>query len=91
MPEWLRKILEEPTASVPDAGRCLGIGRNQAYEAAVRGQIKTIRIGRSLRVPTSWLRRTLLLDEPGEAGRLEEVKKLPAARREQLAAEAGAK
>jgi hypothetical protein len=41
MPEWLRKILAEPTASVPDAGRALGISRNAAYQAASEGDIKT--------------------------------------------------
>jgi hypothetical protein len=62
MPEWLRKILAEPTASVPDAGRALGISRNAAYQAAAEGDINTMRYGRSLRVPTAWLRRQLMLD-----------------------------
>jgi hypothetical protein len=63
-PDWLRAILAEPTTSVPEAGRALGInGRNQSYEAASRGEIKTLRFGRKLRVPTAWLRRQLMLDE----------------------------
>jgi len=37
--------------SVPEAGRLLGLGRNAAYEAARRGDIPTIRMGRLLRVP----------------------------------------
>jgi excisionase family DNA binding protein len=37
--------------TVPEAGQRLGIGRNQAYAAAKRGEIPTIKIGRSLRVP----------------------------------------
>ncbi|WP_423891374.1 helix-turn-helix domain-containing protein [Bradyrhizobium sp.] len=37
--------------SVPKAGRLLGLGRNAAYDAAKRGDIPTIRIGRLLRVP----------------------------------------
>jgi len=41
--------------------------RNQAYEAAARGELKTIRFGRKLVVPTAWLRRVLELDEGGEA------------------------
>jgi hypothetical protein len=61
MPEWLRKILAEPTCSVPDAGRALGIARNAAYQAAAEGEIKTVRLGRSLRVPTAWLREVLEL------------------------------
>jgi hypothetical protein len=66
MPEWLQKILAEPTTTVPDAGRALGISRNAAYEAAVRGEIKTIRFGRTLRVPTAWLRKQLQLDQGGK-------------------------
>jgi hypothetical protein len=64
MPDWLKKILSEPTTTVPEAGRALGIrGRNQSYEAARRGEIKTLRFGRTLRVPTAWLRAQLELTE----------------------------
>ena len=42
---------EAVTISVPEAGRRLGIGRNSAYDAAARGQIPTIKIGRRLLVP----------------------------------------
>ena len=37
--------------SVPEAGRLLGLSRNGSYEAAKRGDIPTIRIGRLLLVP----------------------------------------
>lgn len=37
--------------TVPEAGQLLGLGRNAAYEAAKRGDIPTIRMGRLLRVP----------------------------------------
>jgi len=57
--------MDEPkTVSVPEAGRWLGIGRNASYEAARRGDIPTIRIGRLLRVPVVALERKL-----EEAGR----------------------
>ena len=40
------------TISVPEAGRVyFGLARNAAYEAAHRGDIPVIRIGRMLRVP----------------------------------------
>lgn len=42
---------EAVTMSVPEAGRRLGIGRNAAYEAAARGEIPMIRIGRRMLVP----------------------------------------
>jgi excisionase family DNA binding protein len=37
--------------TVPEAGRLLGLSRNASYEAAKRGDIPTIRLGRLLRVP----------------------------------------
>jgi excisionase family DNA binding protein len=36
---------------VPEAGAKLGLSRNASYEAAARGEIPTIRIGRLLKVP----------------------------------------
>ena len=39
------------TITVEEAGRQLGISRNSAYEAAKRGEIPTIRIGRLILVP----------------------------------------
>lgn len=51
--------MNSSTISVPEAGRRLGIGRNTAYEAARRGQIPTIRLGRLLRVPLAAFERML--------------------------------
>ena len=51
--------MEPRTVSVPEAGKWLGIGRNAAYEAARRGDIPTIKIGRLLRVPVVALERKL--------------------------------
>ena len=40
------------TLSVPEAGRrYFGLSRDGAYDAAARGEIPTIRIGKLLRVP----------------------------------------
>ena len=48
------------TMSVPDAGkRYFGLSRNAAYDAAARGDIPVIRIGRLLRVPVRALDRML--------------------------------
>jgi hypothetical protein len=48
------------TLSVPEAGRkYFGLSRNSAYEAARRGDLPTIRIGRLLRVPVVALERKL--------------------------------
>lgn len=37
--------------SIQEAARLLGIGRTQAYEAAHRGELPVIKIGRRLLVP----------------------------------------
>jgi excisionase family DNA binding protein len=50
---------EKKTVSVPEAGQELGIGRNAAYDAAKRGDIPTIKIGRRLLVPRAALDRLL--------------------------------
>ncbi len=47
------------TVSVEEAGRILGFSRNSAYEAAKRGELPTIRLGRKIRVPRVALHRML--------------------------------
>ena len=48
------------TLSVPEAGkRYFGLSRNAAYEAAARGDLPAIRIGRLLRVPVRAMERML--------------------------------
>jgi len=50
---------DRKTYKIEEAGRLLGIGRNQAYEAARRGDIPTIKIGKRLLVPKAALDRML--------------------------------
>lgn len=52
------------TMSVPEAGLKLGIGRNQAYEAARTGQLPTIRLGKRYLVPVAALERLLNGEQP---------------------------
>ena len=53
------------TLSVPQAGKkYFGLSRNGAYDAAKRGDLPTIRIGRLLRVPVRALEQ--MLDRAGE-------------------------
>jgi hypothetical protein len=53
------------TLSVPEAGkRYFDLSRNASYDAAARGEIPTIKIGRLLRVPVRALER--MLDRAGE-------------------------
>jgi len=48
------------TISVPEAGRLyLGIGRDSSYEAAKRGDIPFIQVGRLKRVPVVAMERML--------------------------------
>jgi excisionase family DNA binding protein len=50
----------ELTISVPEAGaRYFGISRNAAYEAAARGEIPTVKVGRLKRVPVRAMERKL--------------------------------
>jgi hypothetical protein len=53
--------MDQPkTLTVPEAGRVyFDLGRNASYEAARRGDIPTIKIGRLLRVPVVALERML--------------------------------
>ncbi|MGO4513244.1 helix-turn-helix domain-containing protein [Bradyrhizobium sp. 2TAF36] len=48
---------------VPEAGAMLGLTRNGSYEAAKRGDIPTIRIGKLIRVPKAAFHR--MLEEAG--------------------------
>lgn len=52
-------MAEPKTLTILEAAKALGISRNSAYEAAHRGEIPTIRIGRLIRVPVIALQRLL--------------------------------
>lgn len=55
--------MPEPLASktyrIEEAAQLLGIGRNHAYEAAKRGDLPVIKIGKRLLVPKAALDRML--------------------------------
>lgn len=53
---------KEPTISVPEAGRLLGLKPRASYNAAARGEIPVFRVGRYLRVPTATFLARLGLD-----------------------------
>lgn len=56
------------TISVPEAGRkYFGLYRDASYQAAQRGEIPTIRVGRLLRAPVRAMER--LLDKAGGEGK----------------------
>jgi excisionase family DNA binding protein len=61
--------MNEPlTMSVEAAGKLLGISRGLAYEAARRGELPTIKLGRRLLVPTARLLELVGVPAPREAG-----------------------
>ncbi len=43
------------TLTVDETARCLGIGRNSAYEAIAKGEIPVVKIGKRLLVPKAAL------------------------------------
>jgi Helix-turn-helix domain len=56
------------TISVPEAGKkYFGLSRNGSYDAAERGDIPTIKIGRLLRVPVRALE--AMLDSAGQTAK----------------------
>ena len=55
--------MDRATLTIEQAAQILGVGRSAAYEAARRGEIPTIRIGRRVLVPRAGLDRLLLVSE----------------------------
>jgi hypothetical protein len=56
------------TISVPEAGkRYFDLSRGSSYQAAERGEIPTVRIGRLLRVPVAAMDAMLANAKPKEA------------------------
>ena len=53
------KQITRATITIVEAAHRLGIGRNQAYEAAKRGEIPSIKIGKRLLVPKAALEKML--------------------------------
>jgi len=65
----MRDVAQRATYTVEEAARLLGIGRNQAYEAAKRGEIPAIRAGKRVLVPKAPFHRLLGVAEPPGAQR----------------------
>ncbi len=58
----------QPTMDIwPQTGQLLGLSRQSTYDAASRGEIPIIRIGRRILVPTMAIYRLLQVDEPTAA------------------------
>ncbi len=55
---------EKLTLTVDEAARCLGIGRNLAYEAIAKGEIPVVKVGKRLLVPKAALETLLAAGQP---------------------------
>lgn len=53
------EIMGQPTCSVEEAAKVLHIGRTQAYRAVRSGELRSIRIGKRVLVPTIAIRELL--------------------------------
>jgi len=68
-PDEIEAVLAETTCHGKVAGHLLGLSSGATYEALRRGEIPSIRIGRTFRVPTAKLREMLgLPDQTRKAG-----------------------
>jgi hypothetical protein len=56
---------DQPIMSIEDAGAWLGLKRTASFEAARRGEIPTIALGRRRLVATALLRKMVGLDDVG--------------------------
>jgi excisionase family DNA binding protein len=52
----IMEILQQPTCSVEEFRRVMGISKNPAYEAVKRGEVPSIRMGKRIRIPTAPLK-----------------------------------
>lgn len=73
-------LVDKPAVlTVEEAAKVLRIGRSAAYEAARRGELPVIRLGRSLRVPRHRLEQMLgLANENGRVDETRPLSQLPA-------------
>jgi excisionase family DNA binding protein len=63
-----RKQDDRLVYDVPEAGALLGLSRNASYEAAKRGQLPTIKVGKLLKVPKAALMKLLEQAEIAKGG-----------------------
>ena len=59
---------EKLTLTVTETAKCLGIGRNSAYEAIARGEIPAVKFGKRLLVPKAALEILLAAGQPNKHG-----------------------
>jgi hypothetical protein len=60
----IEAILEKPTCSVEEFRKIFGLSKNPAYDAVRRGDVRSVRIGGCIRIPTAPLKVKLGLGPP---------------------------
>ena len=68
--------MERFTLTIPEAARRLGIGRNQGYECARRGEIPTIRVGKRIVVPLAAFEAMLVVQSKQQIAATELLRRL---------------
>lgn len=58
----LERLRERPTVDVPTAASALGVGHAAVRLAIARGDVPTIQLGRTIRIPSAWILQQLHLD-----------------------------
>ena len=57
--EYEITIPKKPTLSPVEVAKILGIGKNAVYESVKRGEIPSVGLGRTIRIPTTWVQARL--------------------------------
>jgi len=66
--EAIEEVMRKPLVDLwPTTATLLDLSRSGVYDAAERGEIDTVRIGRLLKAVSSSLRRKIKLAAPGDA------------------------
>ena len=53
------RIPKKPTLSPVEVAKILGIGKNAVYESVKRREIPSVGLGRTIRIPTTWVKARL--------------------------------
>lgn len=62
MAEVKQAIREKDVLTIDEAAQLLGLSRNHAYKAALRGDFHVIRMGKRVLVPAAPLRKMLCIE-----------------------------
>jgi hypothetical protein len=67
--QQIEELLSKPSCTVSEFAAVFGLSRNAAYEAIQRRNVKSLRFGKRIVVPTAPLRKMLGLDEATDQNR----------------------